>query len=40
MNWGYKGGRISKPQEKWERWKQMKHDKAITPAIELNMGGS
>lgn len=40
MNWGYKGGRISKRQEKWERWKQMKHDKAITPAIELNMGGS
>lgn len=40
MNWRYKGGRISKPQVKWERWKQMKHDKAIAPSIELKMRGT
>lgn len=40
MNWSYEGGCISKPQEKWERWKQMKYDKATAPPVELNMEGA
>lgn len=38
MNWSYKSGRISKSQDKWERWKQVKRDKATAPPIELDMG--